>query len=539
MKFLHPLFLLLAVSLPALAHVGSPGVIVQKQAGPYQLLVQVTPPDVVPGTARVTVFVEKGRLTSALARPVYFRSGDEGAPTHDELLPMPGQPNQFEGFVWLMDSGSSSVQLQLDGPDGKQEVVVPVVSVATAQRSMPAGTGAALAVLGLLLVVLMVTIIGSSVSEGLLAPGQAKPAALGRKRLVGMGMAAVVLVLALTGGRTWWNAWANDYKTENLYRPTPIQTAVQNGDLTVRFDTTNLHCNPRSRVHRASYLVPDHGKLMHLFLVRTPGFDAFAHLHPERRDTLSFGSRLPNLPAGKYLVYADIVYNSGFAETMTDTLNLPAAGSTQTLTDSDDSFLVTNALGQTAAPKLDANVAVCGKPGEPVRLSDGSTMVWEEKPGSELEAGTLYTLRFAVNDPSGKPAALDPYLGMAGHLVLVRSDGGVYIHLHPVGTYSMAAETSLSTRIRDTTRGYRDPNPKRFRDSIDTYLAKLNALPDAERNRRLMPAMNHAAGVHAGHAVAFPYAFPQAGTYRVWVQVKRAGRVLTGVFDVKVKEAIL
>lgn len=541
MKFLRPLFLLLAVSLPALAHVGSPGVIVQKQAGPYQLLVQVMPPDVVPGTARVTVFVEKGRLASVLARPVYFRSGDEGAPTHDELLPVKGQPNQFEGFVWLMDSGSSSVQLQLDGPDGKQELVVPVVSVATAQRTMPAGTGAALAVLGLLLVILMVTIIGSSVSEGLLAPGQAKPASLKRKRLVGMGLAAVVLVLALTGGRTWWNSWANEYKTDNLFRSTPIHTSVQNGELTLRFDTTNLHANRRSRIHRASYLVPDHGKLMHLFLVRTPGLDAFAHLHPERRDTLSFGSRLPNLPAGKYLVYADIVYNSGFAETMTDTLEVPAvSASAPTLTDSDDSFLVTNALGQTSAPKLDATIALCGKPGEPVKLQDGSTMVWEEKPGSELEAGKLYAMRFAVNDPQGKPATLDPYLGMAGHMVLVRSDGGVYIHLHPVGTYSMAAETSLNTRIRDTTRSYHDPNPKRFRDSIDTYLAKLKALPEAERAQLLMPAMKHAAGsAHAGHAVEFPYAFPQAGTYRVWVQVKRAGQVLTGVFDVTVKEAIL
>ena len=34
--------------------------------------------------------------------------------------------------------------------------------------------------------------------------------------------------------------------------------------------------------------------------------------------------------------------------------------------------------------------------------------------------------------------------------------------------------------------------------------------------------------------VAFPYAFPEAGTYRVWVQVKRQGRVLTGVFNTRV-----
>jgi hypothetical protein len=35
--------------------------------------------------------------------------------------------------------------------------------------------------------------------------------------------------------------------------------------------------------------------------------------------------------------------------------------------------------------------------------------------------------------------------------------------------------------------------------------------------------------------VRFPYGFPQAGDYRIFVQVKRAGRVETGVFDAHVQ----
>jgi hypothetical protein len=38
--------------------------------------------------------------------------------------------------------------------------------------------------------------------------------------------------------------------------------------------------------------------------------------------------------------------------------------------------------------------------------------------------------------------------------------------------------------------------------------------------------------------VSFPYGFPKAGLYRIFVQIKRSGRVQTGVFDAHVEEQI-
>lgn len=540
-----------ALSLTAVAHVGSSGVIVQKQAGKYQLLISVQPPDVVPGTAKVTVYVEQGRVSTIGARPIYFRSGNKGAPTHDELVLM--ADNRYEADLWLMSSGSSSIELSIDGPDGKQQVVVPVMAIATSLRDMPAGTGWGLAAMGLLLVVMLVTIIGASNSDGVVLPGQPAPAKLGRRRLVGMGAGLIVIGLILTGWRTWWTSTAEEYKNEQLYKPAAINASVRVGDaqrlLTIQFDTTGSGKDRRQR-RMMSFILPDHGKLMHAFLVRMPGMDAFAHLHPNRRDTLNFEAALPPLPGGKYLLYSDVVYRNGFAETVTDTVDVPSlkisaeSAAAARPTDTDDSWLITEPMGVKAGavnvPHLDNDMVVCGKPGASMKLEDGSTMLWMDKPTQVLEAGKLYTLKFAVADAQGKATPLEPYLGMGGHAAILRSDGSVYIHLHPVGTYSMAAEGSLTNRIADTARTFRYPDAVRFRDSIDAYVNKLKTLPEAEKNQLLavsMPGMSHA--MKTNNMVEFPYAFPRAGHYRIWVQVKRNGRVLTGVFDTQVNEPLL
>ncbi len=575
------LFLSFALSLIAEGHVGSSGVIVQKQVGKYQLLVSIQPPDVVPGTAKVTVFVEKGRVSGIGARPIFFRSGDKGAPMHDELVR--SAAGQFEGDLWLMDAGSSSIELMINGPDGRQRVVVPVMSVATALRDMPESTGIGLALMGLLLVVMMITIIGASNADGIVKPGQTSPSGLGRRRWVGMGVGAVVLTLMLTGWRFWWDSSAEQYRTVQLYRPLRMDASVgssagsaglvSQSQLTIQIDTTGFgggaatgrrrRSTPQQR-RLVSFVIPDHGKLMHTFLVRLPGLDAFAHLHPNRRDSLTYQAALPPLPAGKYLLYSDIVFRSGYAETMTDTVDI--TGSTSAVdqivvlpSDRDDSWLITNPMGVKAGsanvPHLDNDMVVCGKPGASTKLADGSSMLWMDKPGEStapagvrpsdrpgavLESGKLYTLKFAVADALGKAAALEPYLGMSGHAVILRSDGSVYIHLHPVGTYSMAAEGSFVGRLADTARTFQYPDANQFRDSIDRYVTRLRILPEAEKNRLLsaaMPEMSHK--MASNNMVEFPYAFPRAGHYRIWVQVKRNGQVLTGVFDTQVNEPIL
>ena len=549
-------FLLLAWCLLAVpfagAHVGSPGVVYQDQAGPYRVLVSINPPDVIPGTAQVSVFVEGGSVTKVTARPIFYNSGDEGAPAGDEMKPAPDAPGRYEGMVWLMSNGSSSVQVVVEGSAGRGEALVPVMAVATAQREMPAQLGWILGGLALFLFLLMVTILGASVSDGTLRPGLPLTAAKKRKRLVTMGLSAGVLGFLLFVGSNWWDSWADDYR-KYMYRPMQATARVDAAEgrqmLTLRVDTTGWQANGT----RISYLVPDHGKLMHLFLVREPGLDAFAHLHPDRLDSLTFRAALPALPPGRYKVYGDVVHRSGYAETITGMADIPAPVSVRQVSnapavgDAEDTYVVTDPLDRAGFLPADTNAVLCGKPGVKARLQDGSAIIWEHQPNTAFTTGRVYPLRFMVAAPDGKPAKLDPYLGMGGHAVVTKDDGSVFIHLHPVGTYSMAARQSLEKRVSETSQAVTYPNPGQFIDSVNQVVARLDALPSAEREAVLMAGMGHTAagngtdatppmaGMDHGSEVSFPYTFPQPGNYRIWVQVKREGRILTGAFDAVVK----
>ncbi|MDQ6814173.1 MAG: hypothetical protein M3040_10575 [Bacteroidota bacterium] len=519
----------------ASAHVGSPDVVMEGSAGPYKVLVSVQPPDVIPGIAKVKLYLQNGNAASISIRSVYFSAGDEGAPEPDIMKTLPGQRLQYSGETWMMSAGSSSVQISIKGDLGTGEMIVPVVAVSTAKKDMPASTGRLLAALGILLFVLMVTIIGASVSDAITIRGEHVSARRKRMRIISMSCAAILTSIVVYGGNAWWQSWANNYK-KYMFRPTQ---AVSKLDETGSNQLTFILDTASKQSERFSYAIPDHGKMMHMFIMRIPAMDAFAHLHPQRLDSATFRTVLPGLPKGRYLIYADLVYNSGFTETIKDTLNINSTLSNIRTLDPDDAFAYAIPSDLVDNPGLSdrENTIVCGKPGTGVKLKDGSTMIWEGMTNAPLETGNLYNLKFAVLDPDKKPAKLDPYLGMGGHAAIVRNDGNVYVHLHPVGTFSMAAETNLVKRMADPQGLYHYPEPKKFSDSVNNYLKYLSGLSEKDRNELLMKQMmmsdskGQRQAMDHDNMVSFPYTFPSPGKYRMWVQVKRNGQILTGAFD--------
>jgi hypothetical protein len=474
------LVLIALVALVSWGHVGSPNVFFDGAAGPYPVRVIVRPPEVIPGLAEVTVRVKEGTAERVTVQPVQWQAGTKGAPPPDVAEPVAGAAGMWTARLWMMTASSYSVQVRVAGPAGEGLAVVPVTTARVRTLEMQRPLGVALSVAGLVLFFGALSIVGAAVRDSMLPPGETpKPRRIRAARTVAV-LAGGVLVLLLSGGWRWWNAVEAGYQ-EKLFQPYRVQAAVRAGEparvLRLTID------DPRWGTDRDwAPLMPDHGKLMHLFLVREPGLDAFAHLHPVPVDDRRFDVPLPPLPAGRYRLYADVVQESGSAQTLVQTVEVPA-GAAGLGGDPDDSFRLSAPLGAPGAVESP--------------LEEGGVMIWER--GTEpLKAGQEVDLRFAVRDAAGHPAPLEPYMGMLSHAAIRRDDGSVFVHLHPVGSFSMASQEVFAR--------------------------------DSAQSAHSAHSMHHA----PASAVSFPYEFPQPGRYRVWVQVRTGGRVRTGVFDVVV-----
>jgi hypothetical protein len=493
-RLFHALLWLFA--LPAFGHVGTLNVVYESQTPPVPLRVIIRPPGVVPGLADIDVRVLTNGVMQVTVLPVQARAGLKGAPPPDVAEPVKGEPGLFHAQLWLMTSGAYSVHVHVETTNGAARVIVPVNSLALARLPMNGALGVVLASLGVLLFALAVAIVGAAVREGILAP----EASLTKQRLragrAAWAIATAVLLLALVGGRAWWNSRDREHRNNRLYQPVACAAEVRD-EQGQRLLRLNIQTNETRAIW--PQLVPDHGKLMHLFLVREPALDVLAHLHPVRRNHWTFEAALPPVPPGSYRLYADVTHENGLAQTLTslakvdDILPVRTTNDTKLLTDPDDSWHRGGAF-------LSATGTVCA-------LGDGLIMKWES-PGP-LVAGNETSLRFNVLDRTGQPARLEPYMAMLGHAAIRRDDGAVFTHLHPAGSISVASQQVFQLRAGERPQGRITPE----------MLEKLCQPPSGDLSQ--LP-------------LSFPYEFPKPGRYRIWVQVKVAGQVRTGEFDAAV-----
>jgi hypothetical protein len=465
----------------ASAHIGSPDVFLDAQAGPYRVLVTVRPPRAIPGVAGVEVLTSDSDVREVRIVPMpLVGPGAQFAPAPDSTARSRDDPRLYTGQLWMMSAGAWQVRVTVDGRRGSGVVAVPVPTLPQATLDMTPTLRAVLFALMVLLSAGFVSIGAALGREAGLQPGEAPGPRARRRGRIGGAIATGLVITVVVLGNWWWTAEASSY-ARYVYKPLEASTAVApDGRLTLALRDPGW-----ISLRRTDDLIADHRHLMHLFIV-SPALDRFWHLHPDETGNGTFEQRLPTVPQGEYELFADVVHSTGISETITASLATSEIhGSALT---GDDSAWSTPTSGVT----LDT-----------APLPDRGRMVWV-RDGRPLTIGQLTMFTFRVDDAAGRPATdLELYMGMPGHAIFVSHDRRVFAHVHPSGSAPMAA-----MQIGERSLGG----------------AANAASPDHTHGGGALPAL-----------VSFPFGLPERGDYRIFVQVKRSGRIDTGAFDAHVE----
>ena len=498
----------------ASAHVGSPDVFFDGKVGPYPAHIAIRMPSVVPGRARIEVRPQTDKPLTVSFLPLYSKTSIKNAPPAEMAQPVAGEPGLYSGELWLMSVGAYSIEVRVAGGSGEGAARIPVNSVATHQLPLPPFLANLLLALGALLSFGGLGIVYAAAGESVLAPGDTMKRPQRFRGLAASAIAAVILALLLLGGWNWWNAEERDFRRSLREGAWPDLTATVETEGSRRI----LHLILGEKAFKPDDAIPlllDHGKLLHLFLIREPAHDVFAHLHPVRRGGKAFDLALPALPAGKYQVFCDFTLSeSGLSSTASSSVNLPAIPASTPLSadgipspvsiepDPDDSWSM--ASPGSIPPTTTAEAAFA--------LPGGRQALWKAHP--PLRAKNDAHLEFTFRDAAGQPVPLEPYMGMMSHAAILRADDKIFAHLHPTGNFSMAAQMFFAAKIaREASKD-----------------AGVGASTEMDHSK-----MHHeSANAPGDSTLTLPYEFPTPGDYRIWVQIKTGGQVLTAAFETAV-----
>lgn len=203
-------------------------------------------------------------------------------------------------------------------------------------------------------------------------------------------------------------------------------------------------------------LVPHHEALIHLAVIDAEGA-FFAHSHPARVAPGRFTVALAPDRPGRYTAYVEVARQDSSVQVIARDFQVggSAPGTTPP---------AAPGLGTRAAGGMQVNVTSTTTP---------------------IKAGKQTTLTFSFSAGGTAVADLQPWLGMAGHLIARSADGAIYGHIHALGP--MAPGGLAST------------------------------------------------GVSYGPDVRFVYTFPQPGRYQLWGQFRRADTIVTVPLVVEVE----
>jgi hypothetical protein len=462
------------------AHVGTSDVFVDTSAGPYRILATVRPPRAIPGVAAVEILTRSDDVQRVRIVPLPLTGpGARFAPVPDSTSRSPDNPRLFTGDLWMMTAGAWQVRVSIDGAAGAGVTSVPVPTLPQATLEMSAGLRVLLTGLMLLLCTGFVAIVAALGREAGLEPGETADRRARRRGRIAGAVATIIVVIVVVLGNRWWGVEASSY-ARYVYKPLEAAASLS--------DDGRLALSLRDpgwiSTRRIDDFVTDHGHPMHLFIV-SPALDRLWHLHPSQTGFGTFEHALPEMPPGDYELFADVVHATGVSETVTGTFVNRGIRASRLTGDDSAWSSPSSGVSTNAAP-----------------LPGGGRIVWM-RDTERLAAGRTTMFTFRVEDERGKPANdLELYMGMPGHAVFIERNRRVFAHVHPSGSVPMAAMEIGAKSLPET------------------------AAPVGDH-------LSHAMSVPA--EISFPFGLPERGDYRIFVQVKRGGQVLTGAFDARVE----
>jgi len=377
------------------------------------MFVTIRPPTVIPGVAEIEIRCAALGVGEIHVTPIPLTgAAAKFAPTPDLMQRSKLDPQFFTGSLWMMAPGSWQVRIQVDGAQGSGQLSVPVPALATQTKGMQAALGGLLFTMMIVLAVGMVSIVGASVREAQLEPGTAAGDRSKRRARILMAAAAALVVFILWGGDQWWTSEAKGF-AGNIYKPLGMSASVEHLEQSNKLMLKLT--DPGWRVRRGmGDFLPDHGHLMHLYVIAEPDANRVWHLHPDMVSSGVFAHNLPPMPAGRYKLYGDVVHRDGLPETLVAEVTLPQAIAGAPLSGDD----------------------AAGVRGE---SADGARIEWI-RDSTPLKARQATIFKFRLLDRNGKPVEdFELYMGMPGHAAFLKNDGTVFAHVHPSGSVPMAA----------------------------------------------------------------------------------------------------
>ena len=168
------LLLAIVLAVPLSAHIGSPDVFLEGQAGAYRLLVTVRPPIAIPGVADVEVLATSDDVRDVRIVPLPLGgAGAKFAPVPDRAVRSADDPRLFTGHLWLMGAGAWQVRVMANGDRGEGTLSVPVPALPQTTLGMTSTLRALLFVFMLLLGGGFVGIVSAMARESRLGAGEA------------------------------------------------------------------------------------------------------------------------------------------------------------------------------------------------------------------------------------------------------------------------------------------------------------------------------------------------------------------------------